>query len=172
MIRRTTFVLVVLSLCSGPAFAECLATPCYIERVGIASCRPITEATASEIEHSGIEPERAQEILASGTGAIVRAKIFGSQPLSRCAEPDKKRLDNGPALKEYLALGASCEDFPVDYEVKGFVSSPCCDTLPIDRPECLFTLETFGPIPAWTKEAPGSSTLKGLFLNLHVSINS
>jgi len=131
--------------------AECVSTPCYVERIGVASCRSLSEVAVGPdvLERLMLKPKAASALLQAAPGVVLLGKIGSSRPLSQCADPDEQRLAHDPVLKEYLVLEATCGDFPTGYPKEGFVSTPCCDTLPVDSPECLLMLETFGPVPAW-----------------------
>ncbi len=61
------------------------------------------------------------------------------------------RLSDGPVLKEYVILGADCRDFPAGLSIEGYVRTPCCDTLPVDSPECVLSLDLIGPLPEWVQ---------------------
>ncbi len=146
-------LVLVLLMLSGVARGECVATPCYAERIGIASCRPISEVLlASDVlERAAVDPERAAAILKAASGVVILGKLERSRPLPECGEPDKERFTKAPLLKEYLVLNSSCDDLPAGLPTEGFVTTPCCDELPVRSPECVLSLETLGPLPAWIK---------------------
>ena len=156
---RYLFLVIPMMMSISIIQAECVPIRCYVERIGVASCRPISEVAVDPdvLERLGLKPNRATALLKAASGVVVRGKIGRSRPLSQCADPDKQRLAHGPVLKEYLVLKATCEDFPTGHPKEGFVSTPCCDTLPVESPECVLMLETFGPVPAWAKQEQASS---------------
>ena len=147
------FLTVVLMMGSSTVQSECAATPCYVERIGVVSCRSISEIPMESdfLERAGLNLDRAKALLKEASGVVVLGKIRSSRPLPQCGEPDKRRLGSEPVVKEYVTLHTTCEDFPVGYPIEGFVSTPCCDTLPVDSPECFLSLETLGPLPVWAK---------------------
>jgi len=151
---RYLFLVIPVMMSIGIVRAECAPTPCYVERIDVASCRPISEIAVDPdaLERLRLKPKRATTILKAASGVVVLGKIGRSRPMSQCADPDKQRLAHGPVLKKYLVLDATCEDFPTGYQKEGFVITPCCDTLPVESPECVLMLETLGPVPAWAKQ--------------------
>jgi len=143
----------------GGIMAECVATPCYVERIAVASCRPVSEVLVESdgLAQLGLKPKEADALLKATPGVVLLGKIQTSRPLSRCGEPDEQRLANGPVVKEYLALDVSCENFPIGVPQEGFVSTTCCDTLPVESAECVLLLETFGSVPGWAKQDQSDS---------------
>jgi hypothetical protein len=132
---------------SSTVQGECVATPCYVEKISVLSCRPVSELSADldVIERSGLEPRQVKALLKEGSAVVVQGKIVSSRPVSQCGEADSQRLGNVPALKEYLVIDTTCEAFPLGVSTEGFVSSPCCDTLPVESTECVLSIETLGP---------------------------
>lgn len=148
--RHPVLVLVLLMLNSA-ARGECVATPCYEERIEVVSCRPISDVAVSSdlLERAALDFEGAEAILTAASGVVIVGRLVGSWPLPECGEPDKNRLSKASLPREYLVLNATCGTLPVGHLTKGFVTTPCCDELPAHTPECVLSLESLGPLPAW-----------------------
>ncbi len=154
--RHPVLVLVLLMLNSA-ARGECVATPCYEERIEVVSCRPISDVAVSSdmLERAALDFEGAEAILAAASGVVIVGRLAGSRPLPECGEPDKNRLSKASLPREYLLLHATCGTLPVGHLTEGFVTTPCCDELPAHSPECVLSLESLesleslGPLPAW-----------------------
>lgn len=148
--RNPVLVLVLLMLNSA-ARAECVATPCYEERIEVVSCRPISGVAVSSdlLERTALDFEAAVAILAAASGVVIVGRLAGSRPLPECGEPDKTRLSKASLPREFLVLHATCGTLPVGHLTEGFVTPPCCDALPAHSPECVLSLESLGPLPAW-----------------------
>jgi len=148
--RHPVLVLVLLMLNSA-AQGECVATPCYEERIEVVSCRPIFDVAVSTdlLERAALDVEGAQAILRAASGVVIVGRLVGSRPLPECGEPDTSRLSKASLPREYLVLNATCGTLPVGQLTEGFVTTPCCDELPAHSPECVLSLESLGPLPAW-----------------------
>ena len=135
---------------SGLAQSECLPVACYVEKIRVLSCRSVSEVVVSgtRLQQLGIRQKQAQAILNDSLTVVVEGKVSRSRYVAKCAEPDTQRFADGTMIREYLVSDASCADYPLNYSTEGFVTTTCCDTLPVDSAECLLTMETMGPLPA------------------------
>ncbi len=97
--RRQILVLALLMLTSA-ARSECVATPCYAERIVVLSCRPISEVSlvSDVLERAEVDPERAAAILKAASGVVILGKLVRSRSLPECGEPDKERFTKAPLL--------------------------------------------------------------------------
>ena len=134
----------------GIAKAECLPVACYVEKIRVLSCRSVSEVVVSgtRLEQLGIRQKQAQAILNNSSTVVVEGRVSRSRYVAQCAEPDTQRFADGTMTREYLVSDASCADYPLNYSTEGYVTTTCCDTLPVDSAECLLTMETMGTLPA------------------------
>jgi len=77
---RYLFLVIPVMMSISIVQAECVPTPCYVERIGVASCRPISEVA---VDPDVLEPKRATALLEAASGVVVRGKIRRSRPLSQ-----------------------------------------------------------------------------------------
>jgi 5-deoxy-D-glucuronate isomerase len=150
MKSRYSLVLVIfLAQFSSLAQSECLPVACYVEKIRVLSCRSVSEVVVSgtRLQQLGIRQKQAQAILNNSSTVVVQGKVSRSRYVAQCAEPDTQRFADGTMMREYLVSDASCADYPPNSSAEGFVTTTCCDTLPVDSAECLLTMETMGPQP-------------------------
>jgi len=152
-IRPLLILVGVLLPFFGIAKAECLPVACYVEKIRVLSCRSVSEVIVSgaRLQQLGIRQKQAQAILDSSSAVIVQGKVSRSRYVAKCAEPDTQRFADGTMMREYLVSDASCVDYPLNYSTEGFVTTTCCDTLPVNSAECLLTLETIERLPTSTR---------------------
>ena len=151
MKNRFSLALVIfLVQFSSLAQSECLPTACYVEKIRVFSCRSVSEVVASgaRLQQLGIRQKQAQAILNDSLTVVIQGKVSRSRYVAKCAEPDTQRFVDSTMIREYLVSDASCADYPPNYYTEGFVTTPCCDTLPVDSAECLLPMETMEPLPA------------------------
>jgi len=134
---------------SGLAQSECLPVACYVEKIRVLSCRSVSEVVVSgtRLQQLGIRQKQAQAILNDSLTVVVEGKVSRSRYVAKCAEPDTQRFADGTMIREYLVSDASCADYPLNYSTEGFVTTTCCDTLPVDSAECLLPIETMRALP-------------------------
>jgi hypothetical protein len=151
---RKALVVLILATLSNVSRGECLPTPCYVESIRVESCRAVRGISmeTSALRKAGLERGRAERILRSSEAVVVRGGIRRSRSLLQCGEAYNQRLTETPEFRDYLLLDAACDDLPVGHVAEGFVSEPCCDTLPVDSPECVLGLEIFGRVPGWAQQ--------------------
>ena len=134
-----------------PGMAECLPTPCYVERLTVTSCRHVSQLEAEGNDRAGLNQEDVEKILDVAVAVVIEGTIHVSSPIRKCGEAEPGRIPED-GLREYLALNASCGEFVVGESYEGFVRTPCCDIIPSRSPQCvLVSLEIFGPIPDWVE---------------------
>lgn len=131
------------------ARAECLPTACYVEKIMVFSCRSVSEmiVSAKKLQQLGIRQKQAQAILDNSSAIVIQGKVSRSRFVPECAEPDTQRFADSSAMHEYLVSDTSCNDYPLKFSTEGFVTTACCDTLPVDSAECLLNMEIMGPQP-------------------------
>lgn len=148
---RHPVLIIILLTVNSAARSGCVATPCYEERIEVVSCRPISDVAVSSdlLERAVLDFERAEAILIAAPGVVIVGRLVDSRPLPECGESDKNRLSKASLPREYLVVNATCNTLPVGHLTEGFVTTPCCDELPAHSPECVLSLESLGPLPAW-----------------------
>jgi hypothetical protein len=148
-IQYSLVLVIFLAQFSSLAQSECLPVACYVEKVRVLSCRSVSEVVVSgtRLEQLGIRQKQAQAILNHSSTVVIQGRVSRSRYVAKCAEPDTQRFVDNTMMREYLVSNASCADYPLNYYTEGFVTTPCCDTLPVDSAECLLTMETMGPLP-------------------------
>ncbi len=147
------FLLIFLALFSTMAQGECPPVACYVEKVSIVSCLPVTGEIpdARRLKQLGINQRQAQAILDHSSAVIIVGKVSRSRSVAQCAAPNTERFTIGTMTREYLVPDASCADYPPWYSTEGFVTTACCDTLPVDSAECILSMEVMGPQPEWAQ---------------------
>ena len=148
-IQCSLVLVIFLAQFSSLAQSECLPVACYVEKVRVLSCRSVSEVVVSgtRLEQLGIRQKQAQAILNHSSTVVIQGRVSRSRYVAKCAEPDTQRFVDNTMMREYLVSNASCADYPLNYYTEGFVTTPCCDTLPVDSAECLLTMETMGQLP-------------------------
>jgi hypothetical protein len=147
------FLLVFLTQFSGLARGECLPVACYVEKVSVVSCHPVYGEIpdARRLQQLGINQRQAQSILDHSSAVIIVGRVSRSRSVAQCAAPDAQRFADASMIREYLVPHASCADYPPRYSTEGFVTTACCDTLPVDSAECILSMEVMGPQPEWAQ---------------------
>ena len=148
-IRYSIFLLVFLLQLSGIAQAECLPVACYVEKVSVVSCEVVSGVIPDgrRIQRLGITQKQAQSILDHSSAVVIVGKVSRSRSVAQCATPDPDRFADGTMTREYLVPDASCADYPTHYSTEGFVTTACCDTLPVNSAQCVLSMEVMGPQP-------------------------
>ncbi len=143
------FLLIFLTQFSGLARGECLPVACYVEKVSVVSCLHVSGfiPDARRLQQLGIHQRQAQAILDQSSAVVIVGKVSRSRFVEQCAAPDPERFADGTMTREYLVADASCADYPPRYSTEGFVTTACCDTLPVDSVECILSMEVMGPQP-------------------------
>ena len=114
--RHPVLVLVLL-MHNSAALGECVATPCYEERIEVVSCRPISDVAVSSdlLERAALDFEGAEAILAAAAGVVIEGGLAGWRPLPECGEPDKNRLFKASLPREYLVRHTTCGTLPIGH---------------------------------------------------------
>jgi hypothetical protein len=151
--RHSIFLLVFLLQISGIAQAECLPVACYVEKVSVVSCEVVSGVIPEgrRLQRLGIKQRQAQAILDHSSAVVIVGKVSRSRFVAQCAAPDPERFSDGTMTREYLVADANCADYPPMYSTEGFVTTACCDTLPIDSAQCVLSMEIMGPLPEWAQ---------------------
>jgi hypothetical protein len=152
-IRHSIFLLVFLLQLSGLAQAECLPVACYVEKVSVVSCEVVSGVIPDgrRLQRLGINQRQAQAILDHSSAVVIVGKVSRSRSVAQCAAPDPERFADGTMTRKYLVPDASCADYPSRYSTEGFVTTACCDTLPVDSAQCVLSMEVMGPQPEWAQ---------------------
>jgi hypothetical protein len=152
-IRHSIFLLVFLLQLSGIAQAECLPVACYVEKVSVLSCEVVSGVIPDgrRLQRLGINQRQAQAILDHSSAVVIIGRVSRSRSVAQCAAPDPERFADGTMTREYLIANARCADYPTHYSTEGFVTTACCDTLPVDSAECVLSMEVMGPQPEWAQ---------------------
>jgi hypothetical protein len=152
-IRCSIFLLFLLLQISNIAQAECLPVACYVEKVSVVSCEVVSGVIPDgrRLQRLGINQRQAQAILDHSPAVVIVGKVSRSRSVAQCATPDPERFADGTMTREYLVPGASCADYPRMYSTEGFVTTACCDTLPVDSAQCVLSIEVMGPLPEWAQ---------------------
>jgi len=147
------FPLIFFLQFSGIAQAECLPVACYVEKASVVSCEVVSGVIpdARRLQRLGISQNRAQAILDHSSAVVIVGKVSQSRSVAQCAAPDPERFADGSMTREYLVPNTSCADYPPGYSTEGFVTTACCDTLPIDSAQCVLSMEVMGPQPEWAE---------------------
>jgi len=151
--KHSIFLLIFLLQLSTIAQAECLPVACYIEKVSVVSCEVVSGVIPDErrLQRLGINQRQAQSILDHSSAVVIVGKVSRSRFVAQCAAPDPERFADGTMTREYLIPDASCADYPTHYSIEGFVTTACCDTLPVDSAQCVLSIEVMGPPPEWAQ---------------------
>ncbi|MFA9419181.1 MAG: hypothetical protein ACERLB_03440 [Gammaproteobacteria bacterium] len=149
--RYSIFLLIFLLQISGIAQGECLPVACYVEKVSVVSCQVVSGVIPDgrRLQRLGINQRQAQAILDHSSAVVIVGKVSRSRSVAQCAAPDPERFADGTMTREYLVPNASCVDYPPRYSTEGFVTTACCDTLPVDSAQCVLSMEVMGPQPEW-----------------------
>ena len=147
------YLLIFVTLFSRLAQGECLPVACYVEKVSVVSCLPVSGfiPDARRLQQLGIHQRQAQAILDQSSTVVIVGRVSRSRFVAQCAAPDTQRFTDGTMTREYLVPNASCADYPPSYSTEGFVTTACCDTLPVDSAQCILSLEVMGPQPEWAQ---------------------
>ncbi len=147
------FLLVFLLQLSSVAQAECLPVACYVEKVSVVSCEVVSGVIPDgrRLQRLGINQRQAQAILDHSSAVVIVGKVSRSRFVKQCAAADPERFADGTMTREYLVADASCADYPPMYSTEGFVTTACCDTLPVDSARCVLSMEVMGPQPEWAQ---------------------
>ena len=133
--------------------AECAVSSCFVQDLRIVECRPASVSKAPVMRSRGVSRHRARRVL-GGSGAIfVRVAVQSSGPevchaWTGAAHGSEAR----PMVNDeswFLVLVPSCAAYAPGAMVRRFASSPCCDTVPPEEPECLFHVRTLQEVPSW-----------------------
>ncbi len=151
--QYSILLLIFLAQLSTMAQGECLPVACYVEQVSIVSCQPVSGVIpdARRLQQLGIHQRQAQAFLDQASAVVIVGKVSRSRFVAQCAAPDTQRFADGTMTREYLVPNASCADYPPSYSTEGFVTTACCDTLPVDSAECVLSIEVMGPQPEWAQ---------------------
>jgi len=146
---HSLFTLVFLLQFGGMAQAECLPVACYVEKVSVVSCEVVSGVIPDgrRLQRLGINQRQAQAILDHSSAVVIVGKVSRSRSVAQCAVPDPERFADGTMTREYLITDASCADYPTNYSTEGFVTTACCDTLPVDSAQCILSIEVLGLQP-------------------------
>jgi hypothetical protein len=142
-------LLIFLSLFASSVYGECLPVACYVEKVRVLSCRSVSEVVidGQRLQNLGIQQRQAQGILDNSSAIVLQGQVYRSRSVTLCADPDKQRFADGSMVREYLVTDASCADYPINFSTEGFVTTACCDTLPVDSVECVLPMEVMSSQP-------------------------
>jgi len=150
---HSIFLLIFLLQISSIVQGECMPVACYVETVSVVSCQVVSGVIPDgrRLQRLGIKQSQAQAILDHSSAVVIVGKVSRSRSVAQCAAPNPDRFADGTMTREYLVPNARCADYPPRYSTEGFVTTACCDTLPVESAECVLAMEVMGPQPEWTQ---------------------